>query len=197
MVDIQQNQAWEVEQEGINPFNNPTPGESLTKNPDERFQWEQQPMFSDVDEAIKDIFLRITERDALIELLNFFKNRQPIEEMTQMILYRGFTEGEYNVDLMLLLVEPLMYVIMSIAEEANIDYNIDNDDIDEPDEEEVEQTISLIQNEFANIRKQIANKKINSTNLEGSVDRSLLNRVKEEGPNIRESLLEKGEEENE
>ena len=90
-----------------------------------------------------------------------------------------------------------MYVIMSIAEEANIDYNIDNDDIDEPDEEEVEQTISLIQNEFANIRKQIANKKINSTNLEGSVDRSLLNRVKEEGPNIRESLLEKGEEENE
>ena len=98
---------------------------------------------------------------------------------------------------MLLLVEPLMYVIMSIAEEANIDYNIDNDDIDEPDEEEVEQTISLIQNEFANIRKQIANKKINSTNLEGSVDRSLLNRVKEEGPNIRESLLEKGEEENE
>ena len=99
--------------------------------------------------------------------------------------------------MMLLLVEPLMYVIMSIAEEANIDYNIDNDDIDEPDEEEVEQTISLIQNEFANIRKQIANKKINSTNLEGSVDRSLLNRVKEEGPNIRESLLEKGEEENE
>ena len=77
------------------------------------------------------------------------------------------------------------------------DYNIDNDDIDEPDEEEVEQTISLIQNEFANIRKQIASKKINSTNLEGSVDRSLLNRVKEEGPNIRESLLEKGEEENE
>ena len=50
---------------------------------------------------------------------------------------------------------------------------------------------------FANIRKQIANKKINSTNLEGSVDRSLLNRVKEEGPNIRESLLEKGEEEQE
>ena len=99
--------------------------------------------------------------------------------------------------MMLLLVEPLMYVIMSIAEEANIDYNIDNDDIDEPDEEEVEQTISLFQNEFANIRKQIANKKINSTNLEGSVDRSLLNRVKEEGPNIRESLLEKGEEENE
>ena len=73
-------------------------------------------------------------------------------------------EGKISPDVMLLLVEPLMYVIMSIAEEANIDYNIDNDDIDEPDEEEVEQTISLIQNEFANIRKQIANKKINSTN---------------------------------
>ena len=71
MVDIQQNQAREVEQEGINPFNNPTPGESLTKNPDERFQWEQQPML-DVDEAIK-IFFGIAERDALIELLNFLR----------------------------------------------------------------------------------------------------------------------------
>ena len=31
MVDIQQNKIMEAEQEGINPFNNPTPGESLTK----------------------------------------------------------------------------------------------------------------------------------------------------------------------
>ena len=137
MVDIQQNQAREVEQEGINPFNNPTPGESLTKNPDERFQWEQQPMFSDVDEAIKDIFLRITERDALIELLNFFKNRQPIEEMTQMILYRGFTKGEYNVDLMLLLVAPLMYLLIAICEEYDIEpviyEGMDNDIAQEED----------------------------------------------------------------
>ena len=73
MVDIQQNKIMEAEQEGINPFDNPTPGESLTKNPDERFEWEQQAKFTDVDEAIKDIFLRITERDALIEMLNFLR----------------------------------------------------------------------------------------------------------------------------
>tara|TARA_R100001510_G_C7516624_1_gene113947 strand:+ start:54 stop:599 length:546 start_codon:yes stop_codon:yes gene_type:complete len=131
MVDIQQNKIMEAEQEGINPFNNPTPGESLTKNPDERFEWEQQAKFTDVDEAIKDIFLRITERDALIEMLNFFKNKQPIEEMTQMILYRGFTKGEYNVDLMLLLVEPLMYLLIAICEEYDIEPTLyDDEDVD-------------------------------------------------------------------
>ena len=51
--------------------------------------------------------------------------------MTQMILYRGFTEGEYNVDLMLLLVEPLMYLLIAICEEYDIEPTLyDDEDVD-------------------------------------------------------------------
>ena len=45
MVDIQQYQAREVEQDGINPFNNPTPG-NLTKT-QKKDLWEQAK-FTDV-----------------------------------------------------------------------------------------------------------------------------------------------------
>ena len=173
------------------------PGQSLTNSPEQPYSWEQPPVFANPRDALRDVLDSLLHPEPIQKLTQALLKGASVGDIALSVLYAKFFEGKISPDVMLLLVEPLMYVIMSIAEEANIDYNIDNDDIDEPDEEEVEQTISLIQNEFANIRKQIANKKINSTNLEGSVDRSLLNRVKEEGPNIRESLLEKGEEENE
>ena len=173
------------------------PGQSLTNSPEQPYSWEQPPVFANPRDALRDVLDSLLQPEPIQKLTQALLKGASVGDIALSVLYAKFFEGKISPDVMLLLVEPLMYVIMSIAEEANIDYNIDNDDIDEPDEEEVEQTISLIQNEFANIRKQIANKKINSTNLEGSVDRSLLNRVKEEGPNIRESLLEKGEEENE
>ena len=173
------------------------PGQSLTNSPEQPYSWEQPPVFANPRDALRDVLDSLLQPEPIQKLTQALLKGASVGDIALSVLYGKFFEGKISPDVMLLLVEPLMYVIMSIAEEANIDYNIDNDDIDEPDEEEVEQTISLIQNEFANIRKQIANKKINSTNLEGSVDRSLLNRVKEEGPNIRESLLEKGEEENE
>ena len=173
------------------------PGQSLTNSPEQPYSWEQPPAFANPRDALRDVLDSLLQPEPIQKLTQALLKGASVGDITLSVLYVKFFEGKISPDVMLLLVEPVMYVIMSIAEEANIDYNIDNDDIDEPDEEEVEQTISLIQNEFANIRKQIASKKINSTNLEGSVDRSLLNRVKEEGPNIRESLLEKGEEENE
>ena len=58
------------EETGRNPFNAPIPGESLTQNPDQKFPWEQPPEINDVDTAIKEVFINLTERDTLIELLN-------------------------------------------------------------------------------------------------------------------------------
>ena len=125
------------EETGRNPFNAPIPGESLTQNPDQKFPWEQAPEINDVDTAIKEVFINLTERDTLVELLNILKNGQPVDEIAQIIAYRGATVGKYNNDLMLLLLEPLMYLIIAIAEEYEIDpviyEGMDNDIGDEED----------------------------------------------------------------
>ena len=121
MAEFDKAQPNQFEKEGMNPFNAPTPGESLTRDPEQKFPWERTPEINDVDTAIKEVFVMLTERKSLIELLNILNNGQPVDEIAQMVAYRGMSLGKYNSDLMLLLLEPLMYLIIAIAEEYDID----------------------------------------------------------------------------
>ena len=58
----------------------------------------------------------------------------PVDELTQTILYRAMSTGKVNPDLMLLLVEPLMYLIIAIAENSDIEPVIyEGEEIDEMD----------------------------------------------------------------
>ena len=107
MAEFDKAQPNQFEEAGMNPFNAPTPGESLTRDPEQKFPWEQPPQITDVDTAIKEIFINLTEKNSLVELLNILNNGQPVDEIAQVMLYRGMTVGKYNSDLMLLLLEPL------------------------------------------------------------------------------------------
>ena len=137
MVEVNKQEPNEFEKRGINPFNNPTPGEGLTRSPDERFPWEQAPRFTEMKPAIEEIFLTISEREPLIELIGLLQNGMPVDEIAQVILYKGMTSGAFNMDLMLMLVEPTMYLLIAIAEEYEIEPVIyegqDDDLIDEED----------------------------------------------------------------
>jgi hypothetical protein len=96
-----------------------------------------------------------------------------------------------------MLAEPVMYTIMAIGEEANIQYNIEGKDLDEFDEEDAAEEFDGKVNEFRNVLTDI--KKGVTKNIEPSkidtnvVPESILAQVKEQGPEIR-SLLSKGEE---
>ena len=96
---------------------------------------------------------------------------------------------------MMLLAEPVMYTIMAIGEEANIKYNIEGNDLDEFDEEDEAEEMTNKINEFRTAVSDIKNqttKKLKPTVDENVVPRNILDRVKEQGPEIR-SLLTKGE----
>ena len=137
MAELDKTQPNQFEKEGMNPFNAPIPGESLTRDPEQRFPWEQNPQITDVDTAIKEIFITLTEKNSLVELLNILNNGQPVDEIAQIIAYRGMSVGKYNNDLMLLLLEPIMYLIIAIAEEYEIEpviyEGMDNDIAEEED----------------------------------------------------------------
>ena len=121
MAELDKTKPNQFEENRMNPFNAPTPGESLTRDPEQKFPWERPPEINDVDTAIKEVFVMLTERKSLVELLNLLNNGQPVDEIAQMVAYRGMSVGKYNSDLMLLLLEPLMYLIIAIAEEYDID----------------------------------------------------------------------------
>jgi hypothetical protein len=121
MAEFDKAQPNQFEQRGTNPFNNPTPGESLTRDPEQKFPWEQPPQLTEVEPVIKEIFINITEKEKLLDLLHLLRKGTPVDELTQVILYRGMTQGIYNTDLMMLLIEPVMYLLIAIAEEYEID----------------------------------------------------------------------------
>ena len=134
MAEINKTEPNEFEKANVNPFNSPTPGEGLTQSPEQKFPWEQPPRHTEVKPVMEEIFLQITEKENLLELLGLIMNKQPVDEIAQVILYRGMTEGLYNPDLMLLLIEPTMYLLVALAEENDIEpviYEGQDDDLAE------------------------------------------------------------------
>lgn len=128
--------ATQAPQQGMlmNPFDAPIPGESLTTDPESRMPFEKPPKFTEVDPAIREIFMRITDEENLDNILDILREKTPVEDLAQVILFEGFRQGQYTPDLMLLLIEPTIYLLLSIANYAQIDVSLYPEE-DFPEEE--------------------------------------------------------------
>ena len=163
MAEINKTEPNEFEKIGMNPFSSPIPGESMTVPQETRHAWESPAKFTTVEPVLKELFLQLTERETYIELLNMLNDETPIDELAQVILYKGMTSGLFNPDLMLMLIEPTMYLLIAIAEENDIEPNI----YDGQDEELAD---------YDNVKSQINKKKQDIR--KDSVPSSILQRVK-------------------
>jgi hypothetical protein len=160
------------------------PGEALANDPANPYPFESSPEFTVQREALEYLFLTITDEEKYPDILVAIDNGVPIMELTQVILFKGFTEGKWNPDLLMLLAEPLAYMLIALAERQGIDYIINRDDVKEDT---------------------IAESKLNSTGLENRL-KDKQNKIKknspippeiktlvEEAPIIEQSLLDKPE----
>ena len=139
---LKENQFDEV---GVNPFNAPIPGEALTTAPDMPKAWERPPQYTAQDKAMEAIYMEITQEDSLRRLINIINDGIALDEIAQVILYKGYTEGKFAPDLMMLLIEPTLYLLISIADYAQIeDYTLYNEEVDDPDTEIPEDDITPI-----------------------------------------------------
>jgi len=172
------------------------PGQSLTNNPDTPYAWEKPAKFSNPREALNEITNLILQPEAIKSTINALSKGTSVGDLASAILYAKFTEGDINPDNMLLLMEPTMYLLMAIGEEANIKYNIDEDDMDEfdiEDEEEAQDKINEFKNVFSDIKNNGAVKNVSKEKIDTNVlPKNILEKVKEQGPEIK-SLLSKGE----
>tara|TARA_R100000329_G_scaffold31994_3_gene29651 strand:- start:167 stop:892 length:726 start_codon:yes stop_codon:yes gene_type:complete len=173
----------------------PIPGQSLTNSPESKYPWESPPTLTNPREALDVIVAEIMQPEAVKNIVNALANGAAVGDIGSAILYAKFTEGDITPDTMMLLAEPVMYTIMAIGEEANIKYNIEGNDLDEFDEEDEAEEMTNKINEFRTAVSDIKNQttqKLKPTVDENVVPRNILDRVKEQGPEIR-SLLTKGE----
>ena len=115
-------------------LNKSIPGQGLTNDPDNPYPWEKSPEFVELDESLRYLLEIITSKEAYVSLIDMMDDGTPLMEITQVLLFQGFTEGKWNPDLMMILAEPLCYMLLALAERADIDpviYSGEDDDEDE------------------------------------------------------------------
>ena len=94
------------------------------------YAWSKSGYFKDPDPPEK-IILAVGY--FLIKLID---SGQPLDEIAQVVLYRGYTQGMYSPDLMLMLIEPTLYLLIAIADYADIeDYVLYEGEDTDPDAE--------------------------------------------------------------
>ena len=135
--------AEEYNQEGIDALVNssrPIPGQSLTQDPDISHPWEGPPEFTDFKQAFNYIAEELLEEDVYVSLVVAMGQGVPISDITLQILQRGFQEGKWNPDLFMMLIEPLMYLLLALAEKAAIEprlYGDEEEDLEPEDEDDI------------------------------------------------------------
>ena len=153
----EQTQFKNFDQDGLEFLANngrPIPGSSLTNSPESKYAWEQPPQFVELQPAIDALFIELTEPEAYHSTMDLVRNEVPIADIAQVILTDGFQKGMWNPDLMLLLIEPTMYMIIAFAEKAGIqDYvTYQGEENEESDEDEqltgIEQAISIAEDKI-------------------------------------------------
>ena len=172
-----------IEKEPRGGFDFPIPGESLTSSPDNSKAWERPPEYVNEDKAMEALYLLLTDQDKLPSLIQLIDSGVPIDEIAQVILYQGYTAGQYNPDLMLTMIEPTIYLLISIADYAEIkDYVLYEGEEDDPDTEIPGDDVTPVDMDGDGIPDETTDEPRITKPDEDVVDKSLLSRIKTELP---------------
>ena len=109
------------------------PGQSLSNDPENPAPFEKAPKFTSVHAASEEMFMDLIEPETYVSIMEAVDDGIPVMQITQMILFQKFKEGEYNPDLMIMMIEPVAYMIIALAERLDLDIIVDEDDDDEED----------------------------------------------------------------
>jgi hypothetical protein len=167
------------------------PGQSLTNSPDQPYNWEKPSEYTNPREAMLYVFESLTVPETTTNILLSLGNGVGVIDIASITLYSGFLEGKWNPDLMMLLMEPTMYMIMALAEKADIPYSLEAGDDKAPVEMSPDEQLSTIEKGISDLdkMKQVAAGRVSPQSVpqdvreiieETELSPSLLERVKEQ-----------------
>jgi hypothetical protein len=132
-------------------FERPIPGQSLTNSPEQKYPWDNPPEITSQREATERVFLDLIKPDNMETVSTLMAEGTPVADVAQMLLMAGFTKGKFNPDMMLNLLEPTMFMLLSIAEKIGLDPKITREDDEfEIDDDETSSSNLQVANELKN-----------------------------------------------
>jgi len=129
-------------------FTAPIPGQSLTDTP-KNYPWERPAEISSPREAVKYHVEGINSPEAIDNILQLMQLGVPVKPLAETILTQAQMEGIHTVDVSLVIKDVITEELVTIAEEAGLDYKMG----DEPSEIERKETEDEVI--AAMVRKQI------------------------------------------
>jgi len=151
------------------------PGSSLTNDPETPAPHERAPKFTSVHGAIEEIWGNFIEPETYINLMGAVSDDVPVMDIAQIILFKGFQEGAWNPDLMLMLFEPTCYMIIALAERIDIPITIYEGELDDEDEEEQILGVGIDEDRIREIIKRSNSGNIPEGTLNAEMQKSLEN----------------------
>ena len=97
-----------------NPFDAPVPGQSLTDKPG-NYPWEHPPQYTDSQEASEYVWDKLTEPLFAQQVIAMLDAGIPVEAISRIILFSGFTEGKWTPDVGFMLAEVVMKMVATIG----------------------------------------------------------------------------------
>jgi len=125
-------------------FSAPIPGQSLTDEP-KNYPWERPPEITDPREAIKFHIDGINKPEALDNIIEMLQIGVPVKALAETAMTTAQMEGIHSVDVSLIIKDVVKEELISIAEEAGIDYTTGDgpSEIDTKEKEE-QQVLALL-----------------------------------------------------
>ena len=115
-------------------LNAPIAGQSLTDTP-KNYPWERPAEISDPREAIKFHMDGLSAPEALDNIVELIQVGVPLRALSKTVLTTAQMEGIHSVDVSLIIGDVVFEELVSIAEEAGLDYTTG----DEPSEREMQE----------------------------------------------------------
>ena len=102
-----------------NPFDAPVPGQSMTDKPGNA-AWEHPPQYTNTAEAADFIWDQLSSPEFSEQVIAMLDAGIPIEAITRVILFGGFTTGKWTPDVAFIIAEPVMKMIVAVGMQGGV-----------------------------------------------------------------------------
>lgn len=106
-----------------NPFDAPIPGQSLTDEPGAS-PWEQPPQYTDIEEALEHVLNQLMRPKNYKKMIALLDEGVPAEAVTRTILFSGFMQGFWTIDMMTVMAKPALQTVTVLGEMAGVDVKL-------------------------------------------------------------------------
>ena len=166
-----QEEYTKIQQSGKRPI----PGSSLTNDPENPAPYERAPKFTSVHAASEYMWEKFIDPKVYVSLMGSISEGVPLADLAQIILFKEFQEGAWNPDLMMMLLEPTVYMMIALAERLDIPMTIYEGDLEDDDEQEMILGTAMAEQRIQDLIKRGSSGRIPEGTLNAEMQESLEN----------------------